>query len=92
MACVVDLDAENKLLKCQIQAFKLELEDKESQLTMSANLGNELLESNNQLNRYLEEIQESHLQELEVCCQKFRLDLVFRHVIKNQLLNMVELV
>ena len=70
MACVVDLDAENKLLKSQIQAFKLELEDKESQLTMSANLGNELLESNNQLNRYLEEIQESHLQELEVCCQK----------------------
>ena len=67
MACVVDFDTENKLLKSQIQALKLELEDKENQLTMSGKLGNELLESNNQLNRNLEEIQESHLQEMEVC-------------------------
>ncbi len=66
MACVVDLDIENKQLKVQIEALKLELEDKESQMTLSGKLGNELLQSNNELNRNLEEIQESHLQEMEV--------------------------
>jgi hypothetical protein len=66
MAFVVDLDMENLQLKAQIQALKLELEDKQSQMTLSGKLGNELLQSNNELNRNLEEIQELHLQEMEV--------------------------
>ncbi|CAB4002461.1 Spindly-like, partial [Paramuricea clavata] len=65
MASVVDLDMENLQLKAQIQALKLELEDKQSQMTLSGKLGNELLQSNNELNRNLEEIQELHLQEME---------------------------
>ena len=66
MACVLDLSTENRELKVQIEELKLELEDKESQMTLSGKLGNELLRSNNELNRNLEVIQESHLREMEV--------------------------
>jgi hypothetical protein len=67
MASAVDLEMENKQLKGQIEELKLELEDKESQMELSGRLGNELLQSNNELNRNIEEIQEAHLQDMEVC-------------------------
>ena len=66
MAAVFDLEMENKRLKNRIEALMCELKDKESQMALSGQLGNELLESNNELNRNLEEIQESHLHEMEV--------------------------
>ena len=65
MASVRDLGTENWQLKVQIEELKLELQDKESQMTLSGKLGNELLQSNNELNHNLEVIQESHLREME---------------------------
>lgn len=61
-----NFNIENRHLKEQIEALNLELKDKESKLVLSGKLGNELLQSNTELHRNLEEIQESNLKDMEV--------------------------
>lgn len=66
MASMIDFDMENKRLKAQIQELSDELKEKDNQIILSAQLGKELLESNSELNRQMEEIQDSNLMQIEV--------------------------
>lgn len=91
------LDMENKQLKARIQELMDDLEDKENQMILSAQLGKELLESNNELNNQLEDIQESNLKQVEELRQenynlkiKFESNVLARSNFINEMENMKE--
>ena len=66
MVAINDLEMEIKQLKNRIEDLVKELEEKENQVVLSAQVGKGLLESNTELNQQLEKMQESCLMQVEV--------------------------